>query len=95
MQPIFAAPTPDAIPLIAVYSDDLEATIANLPNAAADWLRGMGFDASIGACAVLPNSDGSINYMPNAEFSGTDTFTYTAQGSAGEEETAAMLSPVM
>ena len=60
MQPIFAAPTPDAIPLIAVYSDDLEATIANLPNAAADWLRGMGFDASIGACAVLPNSDGSI-----------------------------------
>ncbi|KAG1713718.1 putative cytosol aminopeptidase [Nymphon striatum] len=60
MQPKFAAPTPDAIPLITVQSDDLDATLANLPNAAADWLRGVGFNAAIGACAVLPNPNGSI-----------------------------------
>ncbi|MCF2871707.1 leucyl aminopeptidase family protein [Octadecabacter sp. G9-8] len=56
----FSAPTPDAIPLIAVHSDTVDATLANLPNAAADWLRTMGFKAGIGACAVLPNPDGSI-----------------------------------
>lgn len=60
MQPKFAAPTPDAIPLIAVHTDTIETTLANLPNAAADWLRAVGFKAGIGAYAMLPNPDGSI-----------------------------------
>lgn len=60
MPPKFAAPTADAILLFAVQTDDLDATLANLPNAASDWLKATGFDASIGAAAMLPNPDGSI-----------------------------------
>lgn len=56
----FAPPSDDAIPLFAVYSDDLTARLASLPIEAASWLRAVGFDASIGAMAVLPNPDGTI-----------------------------------
>ena len=60
MFPKFAAPSADAVPLISVKSNDLEATLANLPNAAANWLRNKGFNASIGAVEALPNADGTI-----------------------------------
>lgn len=60
MPPKFAAPTADSIALFTVHTDDLDATLANLPNAASDWLKTTGFDAAIGAAAMLPNPDGSI-----------------------------------
>lgn len=60
MTPKFAPPSDAAIPLIAVTSDALDTTLANLPSASADWLRSMGFKAGIGAMAALPNPDGSI-----------------------------------
>ena len=60
MSPTFATPSANAIPLISVKTDDLDATLANLPNAAASWLRNKGFNASIGAIEALPNADGTI-----------------------------------
>lgn len=60
MPPTFSAPTAAAIPMFTVHTDDLETTLANLPNAASDWLRNGGFDATIGASALLPNPDGTI-----------------------------------
>ncbi|AKS44670.1 leucyl aminopeptidase [Octadecabacter temperatus] len=60
MSPTFATPSANAIPLISVKIDDLDATLANLPNAAASWLRNRGFNASIGTIEALPNADGTI-----------------------------------
>ncbi|MCW1951357.1 MAG: leucyl aminopeptidase family protein [Octadecabacter sp.] len=60
MSPKFAAPSTSVIPLISVKSDDLDATLANLPDVAASWLRNKGFNASIGAIEALPNADGTI-----------------------------------
>ena len=31
------------------------------------------------------NSDGSFSYTPNADFNGTDTFTYTAANTSGSD----------
>lgn len=59
MSPKFAQPSPDAITMIAVFQDELEQILENLPNAGADWLRSNGFDASIGSMVPLPNADGS------------------------------------
>jgi leucyl aminopeptidase len=56
----FAPPSATAIRLVTVTTNDLKATLANLPNPSADWLRATGFTASIGAMAALPNADGSI-----------------------------------
>ncbi len=61
MTPKFAPPSAAAIPLIAVTTDALDATLANLPQPSADWLRATGFKAAIGAMTALPNADGSIN----------------------------------
>ena len=60
MSPNFAPPSATAIRLVTVTTNDLKATLANLPNPSADWLRATGFTASIGAIAALPNADGSI-----------------------------------
>lgn len=60
MQPTFAPPTPDAIPLIAIHSGDVDATLDGLPKAQANWLRAVGFKAGVGACAVVPAGDGGI-----------------------------------
>jgi leucyl aminopeptidase len=60
MSPKFAPPSASAIALVTVTTNDLKATLANLPNPSADWLRATGFTASIGAMAALPNADGSI-----------------------------------
>ncbi len=56
----FAPPAADAIPLIAVLSDNLDTTLSNLPDAAADWLRKNGFKAQIGSMVPLPRGDGTI-----------------------------------
>jgi leucyl aminopeptidase len=58
--PKFAAPSDDTIPMFTVFQDDLDATLANLPDAASVWLKTVGFDAAVGASAVLPNADGSV-----------------------------------
>lgn len=60
MKPKFAKHTADAIPFVAIATDGLETTLENLPNASADWLRATGFDASVGALALLPNADGTV-----------------------------------
>jgi len=60
MSPNFAPPSATAIRLVTVTTNDLKATLANLPNPSADWLRATGFTASIGAIAALPSADGSI-----------------------------------
>ncbi len=60
MSPKFAPPSATAIALVTVTTNDLKATLANLPNPSADWLRATGFTASIGALAASPNADGSI-----------------------------------
>jgi leucyl aminopeptidase len=60
MSPNFAPPSATAIRLVTVTTNDLKATLANLPNPSADWLRATGFTASIGAMAALPSADGSI-----------------------------------
>ena len=60
MSPNFAPPSATAIRLVTVTTNDLKATLTNLPNPSADWLRATGFTASIGAMAALPSADGSI-----------------------------------
>lgn len=37
--------------------------------------------------SVVINADGTVTYTPNAGFSGTDTFTYTAVDASGQEVT--------
>lgn len=61
MSPTFSPPTPDAIPLIAVASDDLSAVMASAPHATASWLKANGFTAAIGACCVVPKDSGDID----------------------------------
>lgn len=61
MSPTFSPPTPDAIPLIAVASDDLSAVMASAPPATASWLKANGFTAAIGACCVVPKDSGDID----------------------------------
>ena len=38
--------------------------------------------------SVKKNDDGTLTYTPNANFSGTDTFTYTVTDKEGEKDTA-------
>lgn len=61
MSPTFSPPTPDAIPLIAVASDDLSAVMKTAPHATASWLKANGFTAAIGACCVVPKDSGDID----------------------------------
>jgi len=61
MTPKFSPLTSDAIKLVALHSDDLKSTFNDLPDVTANWLRNVGFDGGIGACAVVPNTDGSLN----------------------------------
>lgn len=75
MFPTFATPTPDVIPLVAVYTNDLEATLSALPAADATWLRSVGFKADIGAQATLPAADGTIKAA------------YVGLGDAGQRRT--------
>lgn len=56
----FAEPTPDAIPLKLVHSDDVKSLLSGLPDATATWLRAVGFDGSVGAQAVVADASGAI-----------------------------------
>jgi VCBS repeat-containing protein len=38
--------------------------------------------------SVIANADGTVTYMPNANFHGTDSFTYTVRDGAGALDTA-------
>lgn len=60
MSPKFANASPKAIPLVAVYSNDLAKVLSNLPDAASNWLSSVGFDAQIGASAVVANAQGDV-----------------------------------
>ena len=60
MPPQFAAPSTDAIPLKALFSDDLEATFQALPKSDAAWLQSIGFKAGIGASALIANAQGGV-----------------------------------
>lgn len=57
----FSPQTPDTIPLVALHSDDLDATLKGLPERTANWVRRTGFKAAIGATCVVPNADGGID----------------------------------
>lgn len=59
--PTFGAATSDAVRLIAVHTDELDETLAGLPDATATWLRRVGFDASIGANAAVATADGKMS----------------------------------
>ena len=60
MTPKFSSPTPDAIKLVALHKDDLKTALSALPEGTANWLRMVGFDGGVGACAVVANADGSL-----------------------------------
>ncbi|MBU2992498.1 leucyl aminopeptidase family protein [Octadecabacter sp. 1_MG-2023] len=60
MSPKFAAPSSNAIQLMAIYSDDLEKSLAGLPAAHASWLQVNGFDGGVGSCALIANDDGHV-----------------------------------
>jgi len=57
----FADPTADAIPLIAVTSDELGTTIKNAPLEVGKWLSANGFKAGIGAVCACMNPDGAVS----------------------------------
>lgn len=48
-------------PLIAVSKDDWPSILADLPEARRAWLTELGFDGGIGALAVVPAADGTID----------------------------------
>lgn len=58
--PTFAAPSPDAIPLIACDPDGTQNALESLPQAQAAWARANGFQGGAGDCVILPNADGAV-----------------------------------
>jgi len=46
--------------MISVTTEALESVLANLPNAASDWLKSTGFTAAIGSVGLVPNPDGTL-----------------------------------
>lgn len=57
----FTTPTADAIPLIAVASDDLDATLANAPAEVATWLSANGFRGGIGDMCACMGASGAVS----------------------------------
>ncbi|HEX2699053.1 MAG TPA: ELWxxDGT repeat protein [Acidimicrobiales bacterium] len=93
---VAVAPVADA----PVAGDDFEQSVENVPLAvAAPGVLGNDTDAdgdslTAGAASDPPhgsvalNTDGSYTYTPDANFNGTDTFSYTATDSTGRSDTA-------
>ena len=68
--------TPTIINVVANDTDPQSSTFTVVSNTAAT------------SGALVDNGDGTITYTPNANFSGTDSFTYTIQNSFGLNATA-------
>lgn len=80
------APAPVAVDDVAVTSEDTAADIDVLANDEhAVFIVGFSEPAS-GTVAVT--AAGTLSYLPDAEFSGTDAFTYTIRGKRDETATA-------
>ena len=60
MQLEFANQNAETIPMVTVFTDDLDRARAALPLADARWLAATGFNGADGASAVVPNADGTI-----------------------------------
>ncbi len=45
--------------------------------------------------SVIVNADGTYSYTPETQFSGTDTFSYTAQDASGQQTTAVVTIDVL
>ncbi len=58
--PKFAQPDAGAIPLVALYADDVGQQIQLLDARSANWLTAQGFSGDIGAVCVMPDKDGGI-----------------------------------
>ena len=56
--PAFAPDAPDAIPLLALDPEGLDAALGALPPDQAAWARTLGFKAGSGEVALLPGPDG-------------------------------------
>ncbi|NHX27858.1 leucyl aminopeptidase family protein, partial [Escherichia coli] len=56
----FAPDSETALPLYLVAQDGFDQWLTQLPAAQAAWLRATGFDAAIGAVALLPDGQGGI-----------------------------------
>ncbi|WP_338016066.1 Ig-like domain-containing protein [Meridianimarinicoccus roseus] len=71
---------PDAVDDTATTDEDVSTTIAALGNDTDpenDTLTVSAFDATSAAGGTITESGGLFTYTPGAEFSGTDTFSYT------------------
>ena len=83
---------PDAIDAIddaVAGSEDTPLTINVLGNDdATDVTVTLPNGTSTNGGTVTVNSDGTINYIPPSDFSGTDTFDYTITSANGETDTA-------
>lgn len=60
MTPAFAAPDAAATPLHIIEETDLEAALAALPDAAANWLRRVGFTGALGQTHLVQAGDGEL-----------------------------------
>lgn len=58
--PRFAEDSDDALPLVAVAPDDIEAWRKAAPPAAAAWVEAAGFKAGIGEVVALPSAEGAV-----------------------------------
>ncbi|SDW69782.1 leucyl aminopeptidase family protein [Roseicitreum antarcticum] len=56
----FAPPSDAAVPLHAVFAEDLAAWRATLPDTAQHWLTATGFAAQAGQVALVPGADGAL-----------------------------------
>lgn len=88
-------PDPDPVPLPGIETNDDEATVEEDGTVVLDLLSNdSGAELTItslgtpnSGSAVL-NADGTVTYSPVADFSGSDTFTYTVVDAAGQTSTA-------
>lgn len=95
---ISANTPPQANPDIFNLAEDTSLTIGNvLANDTDPDGGGLSLTASVGAppanaASFTLNPDGSFSYTPNANFSGIDTFTYTALDSLGGRSNTATVT---
>lgn len=90
-----ANPGPTAVNDTGVTSEDTPLDIAVLSNDQdpdGDSLQVV--SATAGHGAVTINADGSLHYVPNANFHGSDTILYTIRDQDGAQSTAALLITV-
>lgn len=63
MQPGFASPDEESIPITVLPKESLEEWLAGAPEPHQAWARNSGFKATLGECLTVPGEDGAIDQV--------------------------------